>query len=113
MIDEANEGNVAERLMSTIVSKMESMDKTISALRAENQLIKKHIQNPEGLLKKMGFVKATTPFAEDVIPDVFRGGGDEIMKGEDAESSVPLTNEEFHSMDWEQVHELAAQYDNR
>ena len=113
MIDEANEGNVAERLMSTLVSKMESMDETIIALKAENRLIKKHIQNPEGLLKKMGFIRATTPFAEDIVPDVFRGGGDEILKGEDAESPVPQTNAEFHSMDWKQVHELASQFDNR
>ena len=112
MIILADEGNVAERLISTLVSKMESMDMTITSLKAENVLIKKHIQHPEGLLKKMGFIRATTPFTEDVVPDVFRGGPDDILKGEEV-SFVPQSNEEFHNMDWEQIHELASQVDNR
>ena len=113
MIILADEDNVAERLISTLVSKMELMDTTITSLKAENALIKNHIQNPEGLLKKMGFIRAATPFTEDVIPDVFRGGPDDILKGEEVNGFVPQSNEEFHSMNWEQIHELASQVDNR
>ena len=103
----SEEGN-AEKLMSALISKMESMDNTIQNLQAENTLIKKHMANPTGLLKKMGFVSVKTPFAEGIMPDVFRGGPEDILK-EDMHDGIPLptSNEEFHTMDWGAIHELA------
>jgi hypothetical protein len=103
----SEEGN-AEKLMNALISKMESMDSTIQNLQAENTLIKKHMANPTGLLKKMGFVSVKTPFAEDVTPDVFRGGPEDIMKGDIGnEIPLPTSNEDFHTMDWGAIHELA------
>ena len=102
----SEEGN-AEKLMSALISKMESMDNTIQNLQAENTLIKKHMANPTGLLKKMGFVSVKTPFAEGIMPDVFRGGPEDIMKEDVNELPLPPSNEEFHTMDWGAIHELA------
>ena len=102
----SEEGN-AEKLMSALISKMESMDNTIQNLQAENTLIKKHMANPTGLLKKMGFVSVKTPFAEGIMPDVFRGGPEDIMKEEVDGLPLPTSNEEFHTMDWGAIHELA------
>ena len=108
MTEQAEEGNVAETLMQALISKMEHMDQTIQNLQEENAIIKKHMANPTGLLKKMGFVSMRTPFAEDVKPDIFRGDSHEILKAEEGrpEISVPQSNSEFHDMNWSDIHEL-------
>lgn len=101
------EGSSAERLMDVLISKMEVMDNTIQSLKAENALIKKHMANPEGLLKKMGFVSVRTPFAEGIPPDVFRDQ-DNLLKSDGGPSvEVPQSNAEFHSMNWDEIHALA------
>lgn len=102
-----SEESAAEKLMNALISKMESMDNTIQSLKTENTLIKQHISNPTGLLKKMGFISVKTPFAEGVMPDIFRGGPDDILKEETTDSNLSFTNEEIHSMDWNEIHELA------
>ena len=109
MTEQAEEGNVAETLMQALITKMEYMDQHIQHLQAENAIIKKHMANPTGLLKKMGFVSMRTPFAEDVMPDVFRGDADDILKSEIGreEITVPQSNSEFHDMNWADIHELA------
>ena len=102
------EGNTAERLIEVLISKMESMDATISNLKHENYIIKQNMANPSNLLKKMGFVSMTTPIAEDVVDDLFRGSSDDILKSVNAEGiEIPTTNEEFHNMSWEEIHALA------
>jgi len=105
------EGNVAERLMSALISKMETMDAGLRDLQAENRELKKMVQNPSTMLRKAGFVSATTQRPQDVIIDGFRGDIDDtILKGQDgSEISVPQTNAEFHSMDWSDIHALAEQ----
>jgi len=97
----------AERLMGVLITKMESMDNDLESLKQENMRLRKMISNPNLMLKKMGLVKSTTPFTENVVNDAFRNdmNDDSIMKG--VNSSVPQTNEEFHSMSWEDIHEMA------
>ena len=102
-------GNAAEKLVEVLINKMEAMDATIeSVLKIENQLIKQNMTNPTGLLKKMGFVPMSTPIAEDVRDDIFRGGGDNILKAIDESGiAIPATNEEFHKYEMEDIHALA------
>ena len=97
----------AERLMGVLITKMESMDNDLDSLKRENMRLQKMISNPTKMLKKMGLVKATTPLTENVMNDAFRNDmtDDSIMKG--VNSSVPQTNEEFHNMSWEDIHEMA------
>lgn len=97
MSDENPEENPSERLMSALISKMESMDNEIGELR-------RAVNSPEAMLRKAGFVALSTPLSEDVMPDGFRG--DEIMKGNDSN----FTNEEIHSMSWEEIHDMASQH---
>ena len=105
------EGNVAERLMSALISKMETMDAGLRDLQAENRELKKMVSNPSTMLRKAGFVSGTTLRPQDVVVDGFRGEiEDTILKGQDgSEISVPQTNAEFHSMDWSDIHALAEQ----
>tara|TARA_R100000008_G_C3545325_1_gene147191 strand:- start:483 stop:833 length:351 start_codon:yes stop_codon:yes gene_type:complete len=113
MTEQLEEGNAAEKLMEALISKMESMDATITSLKLENQIIKQNMTNPSNLLKKMGFVSMRTPIAEDVVDDVFRGSGDDILKATDGQGiEIPTTNEEFHNMGWEEIHALAASAQN-
>ncbi len=108
MTEQLKEGNAAEKLVEVLINKMEAMDATIESLKIENQLIKQNMTNPTGLLKKMGFVPMSTPIAEDVRDDIFRGGGDNILKAIDESGiAIPATNEEFHNMKWEDIHALA------
>jgi len=97
----------AERLMGVLITKMESMDNDLESLKKENMRLRKMINNPTVMLKKMGMVKATTPLTENVMTDAFRNdmNEDSILKG--VNSSVPQTNEEFHNMSWEDIHEMA------
>ena len=97
----------AERLMGVLITKMESMDNDLDSLKRENLRLHKMIANPSQMLKKMGLVKATTPLTENVMSDAFRNdmNNDSIMKG--TNSSIPQTNEAFHNMSWEDIHEMA------
>ena len=104
--------NVAEQLMSALITKMESMDAGLQSLREENAQLKKMMNNPSVLLRKAGFVSVNTNYPEDVVIDGFRGDIDDsaILKGADGLAiDVPTTNEDFHKMDWADIHALAEQ----
>ena len=104
--------NVAEQLMSALITKMESMDAGLQNLREENAQLKKMMNNPNVLLRKAGFVSVNTNYPEDVVIDGFRGDIDDsaILKGADGLAiDVPTTNEDFHKMDWADIHALAEQ----
>ena len=97
----------AERLMGVLITKMENMDSDLESLKHENMRLRKMITNPTIMLKKMGMVRATTPLTENVMNDAFRNdmNDDSIMKG--VNSSIPQTNEDFHNMSWEDIHDMA------
>tara|TARA_R110002051_G_scaffold83595_2_gene148194 strand:+ start:755 stop:1087 length:333 start_codon:yes stop_codon:yes gene_type:complete len=101
------ESNDADRLMNVLITKMENMDSDINALREENQRLRKMVSNPTQMLKKVGLIRTTTPLTEDVMPDPFRNdmNPSSIMKGDG--SNVPQTNEAFHELSWDDIHEMA------
>lgn len=102
------EGGSAEKLMGALISKMESMDGDLQTMKQENMALRKSLQNPHTLLKRAGFVSARNSLPEDVSPDEFRG--DDILKGYSGEQiTIPKTNEDFHEMNWEDIHALAGQ----
>lgn len=103
-----DENDNAEHLMNVLITKMESMDSNLNVLKIENQRLQAIVNNPQAMLKKMGLVRTTTPLAEDARDDPFRGDmmfDDNILKGQN--SSLPRTNEEFHEMSWDEIHDLA------
>ena len=63
--------------------------------------------NPKSLMKKMGLVPVTTSLPTDVGIDPLRADLDmgNLLKG--VISSIPQSNEEFHEMSWDDVHEMA------
>ena len=94
--------------MTALISKMEHMDSDLQTLKMENKAMKNMLSSPTGLLKKAGFVKIDTPFTQDVLPDGFRGDSDDIfLKGDEMSSAIPQSNEEFHNMSWDDIHEMA------
>lgn len=103
--------NVAERLMSALITKMESMDAGLKDLQAENRELKKMLANPSNMLRKAGFVVAATQRPQDILHDGLREDFDNrILKTQDGSSiSVPQTNADFHNMDWSEIHALAEQ----
>jgi hypothetical protein len=105
-MSESNQ-DAASTLMTALITKMESMDTDIHLLKAENQRLKQMISNPNSLMKQMGLVSISTPLAEDVQPDGFRGeiGEQAVLKGFDS----PSNNLEFHNTSWEDIHEMADQ----
>ena len=104
----SDEASTTERLMTALISKMEHMDSDLQMLKMENKAMKNILSSPTGFLKKAGFVKIDTPFTEDVMPDGFRGNSDDIfLKGDDISAVIPQSNEEFHAMSWDDIHELA------
>ena len=106
MSDEVTE-SATERLMSTLVTKMESMDYDLQILKSENEKLHRIINNPTSLLRKAGFVATMTPLSEDVQTDAFRSDEGTLLKANDS-----FTNQEIHLMSWEEIHEMADQAKN-
>jgi|TARA_R100000353_G_scaffold10554_3_gene11653 hypothetical protein len=104
------EESSVERLMSVLITKMEGMDSDLALLKAENERLRSLISSPKGLFRKAGFVPVTTPYADDLMPDPLRMDmeNNSILKGGPA-TSIPQSNEEFHNMSWEDIHEMAQQ----
>ena len=103
--------NAAEKLMSALITKMEQMDNDMQSIREQNLQLRKMMVNPAGLLKRAGFVRANTPAIEDVWGDPLREDS-ALIKGVDdvdfgATFDVPKSNQEFHEMDWSEIHNLA------
>lgn len=92
-------------LMKALISKMESMDAEIVSMR-------KSMDSPMRLLKRAGFVRANTPANEDVWGDPLRGDREDVISKaanaiDDAGMNMPASNEEWHDMDWSQIHAMA------
>lgn len=95
----------AMTLMKALISKMETMDAEIHAMR-------KSMNTPELLLKRAGFVRANTPANEDVWGDPLRGDRDSVISKaaaaiDDAGMAMPETNEAWHDMSWDYIHAMA------
>jgi len=98
----------AGKLINTLISKMESMDSDIQAVRAENAMLKKMVQNPSAMLRKAGYVPYGTPLSEDESVDAFRADMDTtILKGDGGPNLDKFTNEQVHEMTWDEIHEMA------
>lgn len=101
-------------LVSALISKMERMDGDIDTLREENRLFKQALSEPGLLLKRAGFVRAGTPLAEDVWGDPLRGDRGEVIEKaaaaiDGAAMSMPQSNEEWHELDWDEIHAMASE----
>jgi|TARA_R100000030_G_scaffold99785_2_gene91437 hypothetical protein len=100
-------------LVDALITKMERMDGDIGNLKLQNQELKKMVSSPDYLLQKSGFVKFGTPSTEDVWGDPLRGDRNEVIeKAAIAIDGVmipnmPSSNEEWHEMNWDQIHAMA------
>ncbi len=106
-----NEGSVAEQLMKALIYKMEVMDSNLHVLKAENEVLKGMVVDPAALLKKAGFVSRKTVAPVDVMPDMFRVDSHyDIVKNDNGGGiEIPTSNQEFHEMNWDDIHQLAAE----
>jgi len=107
MTEERDEDNAVMRLMNALITKMETMDSQMSAMRAD-------LRNPDTLLKRAGFVRMNSPSVDDVWGDPLRGDRSGVIEkaGDGTEIDVvglPSSNEEWHDMDWGDIHALAEQ----
>jgi len=110
MSEEVVEEGTAEKLMGALITKMESMDNSLSILKAENSALKQIVADPAMLLKRAGFIRSGSNSAPmDVMPDLFRGDATyDILKDESVSGiPIPENNQEFHEMDWADIHRLA------
>ena len=95
--------------MGVLINKMEIMDSNLNIIKAENDALRRLINNPQALLRKMGLVSGSTPFTDDLQVDAFRGDMDfsnEIMNS-NPQNITSISNEELHEMSWEDIHEMA------
>ena len=99
----------AEQLMGILINKMEVMDNSLLLLKAENEAMKKIINKPQHLLKKMGLVSVNTPLTSDLSVDPFRADMEldntSLLKGEPVVGT--MSNEHIHNMSWEEIHDIA------
>ena len=105
----SEETSNAEQLIGVLINKMESMDSNLLLLKAENDALKRLVNNPQRLLRKMGLVSVNTPFTEDLLNDPFRGDM-ELENGAIIKSQPTIgtmSNEDIHGMSWEEIHEIA------
>jgi hypothetical protein len=107
-LTESSENN-AEKLMGVLINKMEIMDSNLNIIKAENDALRRLINNPQALLRKMGLVSVSTPFTDDLQIDPFRNDMDfsgNIMKS-NQQNITSISNEELHEMSWEDIHDMA------
>ena len=86
--------------MGVLINKMEIMDSNLNIIKAENDALRKLINNPQALLRKMGLVSVSTPLTNDLQVDPFRGDMDfsnEIMKS-NQQNITSISNEELNFM---------------
>jgi|TARA_R110002020_G_scaffold6721_12_gene28592 hypothetical protein len=105
MSEEASSEGTAQKLMETLIRKMEEMDAKLSRLEGT-------VNSPNALLRKAGYVSMKTPHTEDLLVDGFRGDLEaetQIMK---SNTQNEFTNEEIHEMSWEEIHDMASQHQN-
>jgi len=103
MSEEVSNDATAQKLMETLIRKMEEMDGKLSRLEVT-------VNSPNALLRKAGYVAMKTPYTEDLMVDGFRGdleAENQIMK---SNTQNEFTNEEIHEMSWEEIHEMASQH---
>ena len=101
----ADEESSVMVLMNALITKMEQIDARITEQRAA-------LNNPMAMLKRAGFVQARTPAATDVWGDPLRGDLDDVISkagGTDSAMGIelPSNNEEWHDMEWGDIHALA------
>ena len=101
------EESTAKRLMNALITKMETMDSDLQTLKDENVKLNIQVNNPQVILKKAGFISTSTPLTEGVPFDAFRQDSSEILKTDDNNVNIPQTNEAFHAMSWDDIHDLA------
>ena len=85
------------------------MDSNLNIIKAENDALRRLINNPQALLRKMGLVSVSTPFTDDLQIDPFRNDMDfsgNIMKS-NQQNITSISNEELHEMSWEDIHDMA------
>ena len=104
------EDNGAERLMNTLISKMESIDNEVQLLKAENLILKRIVETPSAMLKKAGYISVRTPLSEDIAYDPLRGDmpvaeANMVAKSDNGEFS----NADIHNLTWSEIHEMAEQ----
>jgi hypothetical protein len=101
-----------EKLMNTLISKMESMDNEVQILKVENASLRRMMDNPHSILRKAGFVPYATPYSEDVEVDAFRADVQTIKKEDGGSRSDPekFSNSEIHEMSWDEIHDMADQH---
>ncbi len=95
----------AQKLLNALINKMEDMDNRMVSMERE-------MNSPHKILKKAGYVTMRTPMTEISLNDGFRGEvatDDQILKSPQKEYS----NEEIHKMSWEEIHEMASDYEER
>ncbi len=97
--------------MGVLINKMEIMDSNLNIIKAENAALKKLINNPQALLRKMGLVTVSTPLTDDLQIDPFRAdlemGGTELLKGKTG-NITSFSNEDVHKMSWDEIHDMAS-----
>jgi hypothetical protein len=103
--------STAERLMNTLISKMETMDGDLQMLKTENQQLRNAVSDPISMLRKAGFIPASTPLSQDVSTDAFRGdiGVESQMDSALLKSQNEYSNNDIHLMSWDEIHEMAEQ----
>ncbi len=92
-------------LMNALITKMEQMDARITEQGAA-------LRNPMAILKRAGYVQTRTPSSTDVFGDPLRGDLDDVIsKAGGTESTMgiemPSSNEEWHDMEWDDIHAMA------
>tara|TARA_Y100001938_G_scaffold149972_1_gene238977 strand:+ start:1815 stop:2156 length:342 start_codon:yes stop_codon:yes gene_type:complete len=92
-------------LMNALISKMEQMDARITEQGAA-------LRNPMAILKRAGYVRTVSPASTDVWGDPLRGDVDDVISkanGVDSTMGIemPSSNEEWHDMEWDDIHAMA------
>ena len=96
-------------LMKEVVQEMREMRGRITALESENGNLRKTVDNPETLMKKHGWMKFTTPSAEETFDPLNRGSPELLDSSPFSGSGDLFVKSRDEQLDeWKQAEQLVS-----
>jgi len=94
-------GEATADLLKEMVEEIRTLRKRVETLETDNTSLLKAVDDPETMMKKAGWLKATTPEPEGVFDPLNREGHDEQMFGFNQDIIIKSRDEELR--DWQEM----------
>ena len=86
--EELNVGEATAELLKELVGEVRTLRERVNELEQHNSILVKAVDDPETMMKKAGWLRATTPLADEVFDPLQRENDDSFVSGFNSEAIV-------------------------